>query len=278
MRSDGLSIYECEDCGLAYVDPRPTQEALARYYNEGYFSGEKDFFRGKDYCATRDESIADGLVTGYQEIVSNFVLREKKILDIGCASGSLLYSLKKHAPGELVGIDVSDYPISFGRERYNLDLRCTSLENARLPIAHFDLIMLIDVLEHVENLHGFLREMRRLLASGGSIFILTPNFASYEFAGKRWHCLHQDFEHLHYFSPESLRKISARAGFRLLKYWTWGLPFKISSYPRIFRYGLHRLMHPGIAMKNAYYSRRYRRFFSRNEMAGLILYAVLSAA
>ena len=48
LRLDGLIIRECHTCGLAFIDPRPNQTQLSRYYSEGYFQGQKDFFRGKE--------------------------------------------------------------------------------------------------------------------------------------------------------------------------------------------------------------------------------------
>src|SRR4051812_7836785 len=71
VRSDGLSLQECKPCGLAFVDPRPSSTQLSEYYSSGYFSGEKDFFRGKDYCEERDRAIAAEEVTGYSDLVSN---------------------------------------------------------------------------------------------------------------------------------------------------------------------------------------------------------------
>ena len=66
IRKDGLVIKECSNCGLAFVDPRPSPRQLAQYYDVGYFNGAKDFFHGKDYCLERDKSIRTGAVTGYQ--------------------------------------------------------------------------------------------------------------------------------------------------------------------------------------------------------------------
>ena len=122
-RQDGLLISECDQCGLAYLDPRPSSQQLSEYYGSGYFSGEKDFFSGTDYCEERDAAIARKAVTGYSEIVAEFDIRNKSILDIGCASGALLQLLKEHQPAKLVGIDLAEHPVVYGRFRYGLDLR-----------------------------------------------------------------------------------------------------------------------------------------------------------
>ena len=276
-RKDGLVIRECANCGLAFVDPRPSPNQLARYYREGYFEGARDFFHGKDYCLERDRSIRAGGVTGYREIVSNFDVAGKRILDVGCASGALLCMLRERGAAEVVGLDTSAYPVSFGVERYGLDLRCASLEDARLPDGHFDLITLIDIVEHVEDIISFMRELRRVLRPDGKLFIITPNYSAHTVAADEWVCLHQDFEHLQYFSSESLSRLAQESGFSTLKTWTDSLPFKTHPYPSLRSLRLHQLFHPGIAVSNAQVKARYKRVAKVNAAAGLNLNAIIGS-
>ena len=276
VRQDGLPIQECLSCGLAYVDPRPSSEQLNSYYNKGYFSGGKDFFRGKDYCLERDKAISRRDVTGYREVVSHFEMKGKAVLDIGCASGALLCLLRDHGAEEVVGIDTVEYPVSFGRAQYELDLRCTTLEEASLPDAQFDLITMIDLLEHLEDLNSALTQIRRILKPAGSVFIITPNYEAHVLARQKWVCLHQDFEHLHYFSEQSLRRICMQMGFSLRKSWTDSIPFRIVNYPAIRKHNLHRILHPWVALNNAY-SRANHVLSSRmHRNAGSTLHAILS--
>jgi 2-polyprenyl-3-methyl-5-hydroxy-6-metoxy-1,4-benzoquinol methylase len=277
IRKDGLPIQECRVCGLAFVDPRPSPQQLKEYYGRGYFSGEKDFFHGKDYCLERDMAIESGLVTGYREIVSNFDLEGKTILDLGCASGALLSSLRNHNPKELIGIDTAEYPVSFGRERYDLDLRCATLDEANLPSGHFDLVALIDMIEHVEDLNGFLLQLQRVVAPGGSVIIITPNYMAYSLARRHWSCLFKDFEHLHYFCERSLREACARSSFDLTKCWTDSLPFRTFDYPHLYDYGFHRLIHPLVAARNVIASVRYSRALVTQPLIGASLNAILQA-
>ena len=250
IRKDGLRIHECMACGLAYVDPRPTSDQLRNYYDAGYFSGKKDFFRGRDYCEERDQALTNGHVTGYDEIVSNSDLSGKAILDIGCASGTLLKLLSMHNPAKLTGIDIAEHPVAYGKSRYGLDLRCTSLEAAGFPAASFDLILMIDLIEHIEELPDFLQEVTRVLRSGGYIFLLTPNYRAFSRARSRWICLHKDFEHLQYLSPFSLAQLAAKVGLKVVRWWTRGLPVFPSPYPRLHKMGLHRVLYPRTSLSN----------------------------
>ena len=277
VRQDGLVIHECASCGLAFVDPRPSPQQLAHYYSEGYFSGAKDFFHGKDYCLERDKAIRNEAVTGYREVVNHLDLSGKKVLDVGCASGALLYLMRERCAGELVGIDSAEYPIAFGVEHYGIDLRCSDLEKAQLPEAHFDLITLIDVIEHVEGINTFMAELRRVLKPGGHIFIITPNYSAYSFARHEWTCLYKDFEHLQYFSEQSLGEVSRSVGIRLLKTWTDSVPFRVFEYPQLYKSGVHRLLHPRVATRNRIAEMRYQRALSTQPIAGASMNVILQA-
>lgn len=268
---------ECSACGLAYIDPRPSSEQLARYYSEGYFNGAKDFFQNKDYCLERDNGIRNKDVTGYREILNHLDVSGKKVLDVGCASGALLYLMREHGASEVVGIDSAAYPVTYGVENYGLDLRCSDLENAQLPDAYFDLVALIDVIEHVENLHRMLADLRRAVRPGGHLFIITPNYSSYSLARDQWTCLYKDFEHLQYFSEQSLREVFRSVGIRLVKSWTESVPFKIYEYPHLYKSGIHRLLHPRVAAKNTLAQIKYKRALSTQLCAGSNLIAVLRA-
>lgn len=277
-RQDGLPIRECASCGLAYVHPRPSSRQLANYYGKGYFSGEKDFFKDRDYCLERDKSLRDGSVTGYRETVSNFNLKDKVILDIGCASGALLYLLREHHAKEEIGVDSAEYPISFGKAQYGLDLRCETLESANFPDEYFDLVTLIDVIEHIADLNGFFSELRRVLKTGGQLFLSTPNYFAHALTRDEWICLYQDFEHLQYFSKLSLETSCRRNGLRIVKCWTDAVPFRIHDYPTLHSYRLHQLVHPGIALRNARAKLKYKLVGRARSFAGLNLKAILSTS
>jgi 2-polyprenyl-3-methyl-5-hydroxy-6-metoxy-1,4-benzoquinol methylase len=275
IRKDGLVITECSKCGLAYVDPRPSPSQLAQYYDVDYFKGAKDFFPGRDYCDERDRSIPSGAVTGYPEIIANFDLTGKTVLDVGCASGALLYLLKEQATKEVVGIDSAEYPVSFGVKQYNLDLRPVTLEKARLPDNYFDLITLIDVIEHVEDLKAFMIELRRVLKPGGSVFVITPNYQAYQLAGAKWICLFKDFEHLQYFTKTSLTTLGEEHNLELVKCWTDASPFMTEQYARIRSHHVHQLSQPKTAVMNAWAKIRFSLAGSEKPSLGLNLNAIL---
>jgi len=223
----------------------------------------------------RDRAITDKAITGYGEIISNFDLVGKKILDIGCGSGALLKLVSLHDPAQLIGIDVAEYPLAYGRSRYGLDLRHTSLEEVGFPSESFDIVFMIDLIEHVEHLLLFLREVTRILRSGGYIFLMTPNYAAFSGVGNSWVCLHKDFEHLQYLSPGSLQQLATKVSLQVTRWWTEGLPILLSSYPRLHRMGFHRILYPTVSVSNFGKKLRYASHSAIHSDIGHNLYAIL---
>jgi SAM-dependent methyltransferase len=274
FRGDGLPIKECADCGLIYVDPVPTRSALYARYDDGYFTGQSDFFRGADYRELRDRSIGEGNVTGFREIAAHFDLAGLSILEIGCATGALLQSLSRFHPARMVGIDLASSAVEFGRSRYGLDLRATTLEDAAFAPAQFDLIVMVDLIEHVFDLDGFMNRVLHCLKPGGAIYITTPDAGGFRAAGDRWCHLYLNYEHVHYFSVESLTSLARRRGLEVDESWSEGYPVAMRQYRRPDATRFSRLlMEPHVAAGNWHTRWKYRNAAAQNR--GAALHAIL---
>jgi len=97
------------------------------------------------------------------------------ILEIGCGTGHNLAMLGRF--GHVDAIEIDDASRAIASKRLG-----RGIENARLPglpgikEGHYDLVALLDVLEHVEADREALRSIARLLSSGGRILITVPAF------------------------------------------------------------------------------------------------------
>ena len=116
------------------------------------------------------------------------------------------------------GLERTDEVAEIGRRAQGLEIAAVPLE--QLPkSAPFDLILLFNVLEHIDKPLGLLRECTRRLAPNGRLIIVVPNFSSWQaqIAGPKWFHLDVPRHRIH-FTPETLKATLERAGLRLLDF------------------------------------------------------------
>ena len=114
-------------------------------------------------------------------------LKGLNILDVGCGGGLLTEPLSRLG-ANVVGIDASSKNIKIAKKhlkKNNLKVKyfCTSPENFKYK-KKFDIILNMEIVEHVENLDLFLRQTSKFLKKGGLMYIATINktLKSYLFA------------------------------------------------------------------------------------------------
>jgi len=110
-----------------------------------------------------------------KDLISKYANKTTTILDIGCGPGLLLSELQNNGR-EIFGVDLSPIALEFCKKR---GLKNVSLADAgALPFSDntFDVVLLLDMLEHVQDDSGVLREARRVLKSEGIVIIFVPCF------------------------------------------------------------------------------------------------------
>jgi SAM-dependent methyltransferase len=125
-----------------------------------------------------------------------------RILDAGCGTGRNLVDLGKL--GEASGVDDSERAVEFCRKRGLADVRRASLTELPFEDATFDLILLADVIEHVDDDAGALAELRRVARDGADLVVTTPAY--------QWLWSRQDEQHKHfrrYTRPELVERLRA---------------------------------------------------------------------
>ncbi|WP_083494627.1 class I SAM-dependent methyltransferase [Pyrodictium occultum] len=121
-------------------------------------------------------------VSAINSILSRLRLaRDSKLLDIGCGDGSLTILIaNKLKVSEIYCIDVDENALSIANKKgiitFKLDI---SRDDLPFPENTFDLCLMLDVIEHLENPDHALREAYRVLKRGGYLLITTPNMASW---------------------------------------------------------------------------------------------------
>lgn len=132
-----------------------------------------------------------------------------RILDVGCGSGYTASSLREY--GQVWGIDFSEHSLKFCKENRISNI-CQG-DACSLPFKDesFDLITVLDLLEHLKEDKKGLDEIYRCLKSGGIAIISVPAFMFL------WSSF--DIPSMHYrrYSRIELKSLCDRAGFMILK-------------------------------------------------------------
>ena len=131
--------------------------------------------------------IKDSIINIFKIKNENKPLERIKILDIGCGGG-LLSEPMKRLGADVVGIDASNKNIQVAKihaKKNKLDIKyiCTSPEDFETK-NKFDVILNMEIIEHVEDVDFFLKSCSELLTKNGLMFVATINktFKSYVFA------------------------------------------------------------------------------------------------
>jgi len=137
-------------------------------------------------------------------------LRFKSVLDVGCGTGEFLIKLRQRGI-EVHGLEPSKFAAAYASS-VGLDVFQGGVAEYR-PGRSFDLITLWNVIEHLPDPAGDMARLRDLLATDGTIVILTPNIGSHQADafGRDWTGLEVP-KHLQLFDASSLRTLATKGG------------------------------------------------------------------
>lgn len=111
-----------------------------------------------------------------ESFLRDHVSAGERLLDVGCGDGTFAAALRAHG-AQVVGIDVAEEPLRRARARDpELELKLVDGEGPwPLEDVSFDAVWAGEVIEHVLDTAAWLSEVRRVLRSGGSLLLSTPN-------------------------------------------------------------------------------------------------------
>jgi SAM-dependent methyltransferase len=134
--------------------------------------------------------------------------KQARILDAGCGTGGNLRFLSSF--GEVTGVEIDDGAADLARERGTWPVLNGSLPD-KMPFAErqFDLIVLLDVLEHIDEDVASLHSLQNLLAPGGYLVLTVPAF---QFL---WSPHDEEHHHKRRYRATGLQEIIQSAGLQL---------------------------------------------------------------
>jgi len=233
LRKDGMNVVECKTCGLAFLNPRPKSALIPRFYDKEYFNGDMaDQGLGGLRCnKTMDEEEEYHGNTYHQRVLQliedNFQsIHGKSVLEIGCATGDFLHKLKKR--GAIVkGLEISEFAAKEASRR-GLEIDIGVVEDMT-GVKEFDLILALEVIEHVLSPSSFMDRVSKFLKEGGKLILSTPNYGCSRRWGGDWMGFQTSFEHLYYFDLKSLKFYCPKNNLEIFYWETTNFPGKSQS-------------------------------------------------
>jgi ubiquinone/menaquinone biosynthesis C-methylase UbiE len=139
------------------------------------------------------------------------------VCDVGCGAGEVLRQLQKALASDckLYGYDVSPQAIDLATSRANERLHFCLEDLCRADGAWFDLLLVLDVLEHVEDYHGFLRQLK---AKGRYKIFHIPLDISVQTVFRKNGLLKRRHlhDHLHFFTKATALRALRDTGYEVL--------------------------------------------------------------
>lgn len=156
-------------------------------------------------------------------------LTPESICEVGCGAGEILRQLQAHLNDEATfwGYEISPQAFKLCQERANERLHFKLADFTREQDVFFDLILLIDVIEHVEDYFAFLRAIKP--KSSHKILHIPLEIAAKTIMQGGLTTALEDHGHIHYFTKEVALRILRSIGYEVLDYFFTTPTLELSS-------------------------------------------------
>ena len=210
-----LSLLRCGECGFIFSNDQEVEELVSLYENmsdPGYEESQEGRAQQMRWLLSKARKANPSACS---------------VLDVGAGSG-LLVAEAKYFGFNAIGVEPSRSLVKLARDLYQVDLLQGVFPHPLLSNHRFDVIFLVDIIEHVSTPLELLRRCAAALAPQGIIILVTPNVESQvaRLLGQRW--WHFRLAHVGYFSHSSLLQAVERAGLTVVKHFSAKWFFRVS--------------------------------------------------
>lgn len=184
-----FKIYQCDSCNTSFSIPRvyDSNELYNNIYqNAKILPGYSRYWNYANEITSSESPLkyladSEGNYWAVKELLDSETKEKKnlKILEVGSGLGYLTYALKKDGYNVL-GLDISKVAVEQACEKFGNNYVCDDVfEFSKKNLAFFDIIILNEVIEHVNEPLNFIKALKDLLVDSGLIIITTPNKSFY---------------------------------------------------------------------------------------------------
>ncbi|SAL51122.1 type 11 methyltransferase [Caballeronia sordidicola] len=215
----GPNYGECTVCGtLVYLLEMPPEKLLVHddesdFYGKNYWlERQKDEFGTADIFSRARTDLTERNLHWLKTLLKYRSPSDGKALELGCSHGSFV-ALMRMAGFDASGVELSPWVVDFAQKTFGVPISLGPIENLDITPGSLDVVVAMDVLEHLPDPATTMGRCLELLKPDGLLLVQTPQFvggASYEefVAGKnRFLEMLIPEEHIYLFTRESVTRM-----------------------------------------------------------------------
>jgi SAM-dependent methyltransferase len=169
-----VHFIQCSKCGSWIQAPQIDIQSLKDWYDSDEYQGSTTQ-KGSIYLNyINDEPfrLAEARHR-YRTSFAHMLKPKSRVLEIGCASASLLAAFRENGHG-VTGVDLSERFAALAKQTYNIEVLVTDLLSAQFPDDHFDMILMFGTICNLVDLPASLKKIGRMLHSDGHLVFNYP--------------------------------------------------------------------------------------------------------
>ena len=201
-------LMRCSNCGHIFLNCSLTPSQLGELYTNYYPRKAFDLAQFQPHA---EESGLGAWFNGLDSSAFRRVPKNVRILDVGCGFGqSLGYHTARGC--EVYGVE-ADENIRRVANKFGFKVQVGLFDDSLYEAKFFDYVTMDQVIEHVSDPVATLRGIARILKSGGTAILSTPNANGWgaKLFGRRWINWHTPY-HMQFFSRHSIQLAAEQAG------------------------------------------------------------------
>jgi len=166
-------IYRCAHCTHQFVYPPVTSDDQRLIYSDTYFSKEGDWVCGifQSGYTEAEQQLKEEAHT----ILDMLPVTSGRLLDVGCAGGVFLNEARARG-FDVAGLELNSTMAAYAATTFRLEVLNSRIEDVAVEYwdQQFDVVTLLDCLEHIPEPLAAMRSIARWLRPGGVVFIRGP--------------------------------------------------------------------------------------------------------
>jgi 2-polyprenyl-3-methyl-5-hydroxy-6-metoxy-1,4-benzoquinol methylase len=207
---ESFDIWQCANCSLRFTQNVPSRDEIEKYYKSEKYISHSETSKGIiNWLYLRVRTFT--LSSKRNFIEDETRIKKGRLLDVGAGAGAFVHHMKENG-WSVEGLEPDPQAIDRAFSQYGIHLKPSS-ELFNFQQSSFDAVTMWHVLEHVHDLHEYIRHIKSICKPGGKIFIGVPNYTSFDahYYGPAW-AAYDVPRHLYHFSPASLLELMKRHG------------------------------------------------------------------